>query len=96
MWTSLQCAALESQRITCPGETACDPAVTVAVNVTVAPPATVVTLVLPEVTARDVAVAVFVCPTAPAHAPHTIAARIHSAARGLATGWRRLHEVEKT
>jgi hypothetical protein len=96
MWTSLQYAALASQNITCPGDAAFDPAFAVAVNVTTVPLATVVTLLLPEVTARDVAVAVFVCPAAPAHAPHAIIARTHNAARGLAKVWRHLREVEKT
>ena len=96
MWTSLQGDALESQKMTCPGETVCEPVVTVAVNVTTVPLATVVTLLLPDVTAREMAVAVFVCPAALDHAPHRIAARIHSADRSLAPVWRRLHDVETT
>lgn len=90
---SVQDAALASQNITSPGETAFDPAVTVAVRVTVPPHTRVVTLLPPEVSVRDVAVAV--CAAASDETPPTMAASMQTAMSRFAAADVLFHEIEK-
>jgi hypothetical protein len=54
---SVQYLAVASQKSTCPGVVGVPPAVTVAVNVTTLPAATVVTVPPPEMTANFVVAA---------------------------------------
>jgi hypothetical protein len=78
---SSQYVAVASQKFTRPGVTGVEPATTVAVSVTTAPEATVVTALPPDVTPRVVVVGAELataCGALPSRAKHTAAEIVRS------------------
>jgi hypothetical protein len=79
----VQYFAEAAQKFTCPVVSAVAPALIDAVSVTTLPETTVDTTLLPEVTARVVVVAVFVCAQALLHDPQIIVAKTPAIADNL-------------